>query len=88
MSPNKADNIVNKLYKEGKIDSNRFGFRLGEESDNTSKSELIIGGYDDELVSASDIIYYPVVNSYYWNISLKKASFGSKSLFNENSSSR
>lgn len=53
---------------------------MDEKSD--TESELIIGGYDEEIDSDYDLQYFPVVSPFYWAISMKSARYNKKDLFN------
>ncbi|EAR92323.1 eukaryotic aspartyl protease (macronuclear) [Tetrahymena thermophila SB210] len=93
MGVSKKDSLVNKLYMEKKIEKNQFSFKLSsidlsqyskdQQNMATDKnSQLILGGYDDQLISEDSINYFQVVSKSYWAIKMRSARYNKQDIFN------
>ena len=81
---------MNKLFTENKIQKNVFSLKINYDPIMTMMgviypdSELIIGGYNNEIVTDGEYIsYYNVIDPKMWVIEIKSASINSKKVLTE-----
>lgn len=66
------DNII----RQKKLNNNIFSFYF-DNKNNSKTSTLVLGGVDDALYEPP-LIYFPVVNKFYWTIQASKILVGGK----------
>jgi hypothetical protein len=68
--------IMYYMYQQSIITSYQFGIYLSSNI-NDSTSQLTLGGYD--TIKAGNLTWFPMIDTYYWTITLNKYSVGSSS---------
>ncbi|KAL4504069.1 hypothetical protein ABPG72_022699 [Tetrahymena utriculariae] len=93
MGVSKKESLVNKLFMEKKIEKNQFSFKLSsidlsqyskdqQNMATDTNSQLILGGYDEQLISEDSINYFQVVSKNYWAIKMRSARYNKQDIFN------
>ncbi|KAL4473765.1 hypothetical protein ABPG74_022629 [Tetrahymena malaccensis] len=93
MGVSKKESIVNKLFMEKKLEKNQFSFKLSsidlsqyskdqQNMATDTNSQLILGGYDEQLISDDSINYFQVVSKSYWAIKMRSARYNKQDIFN------
>jgi len=62
--------LFDNIMKQRKLDSNVFSFYF-DNKDGSHESRLILGGVDETLYKGP-IIFFPVIQKYYWTIKASK----------------
>lgn len=67
MSAYSLNPLFDNIIEQKKLKKNMFSFYFDRRDEARQKSHLMIGGIDKSLIDG-EIMYFPVVDQYYWTI--------------------